>query len=271
MGRIHQAVGARAETDCKDNNKNTAAAASGGEKRNDGAKDGDARSFVRSGDGGRNGRLGERHDEAGDLIPSNATDAAGANATVSCPPPGFNSVENFNLSAWTEHPWYIQEQMPVIYQQPESFFCVRASYKQLGDDAVQVLNTANKGSVDGPQQSDGPPLKAVIPDLSDPSKLKVGLEFLPNESYGDYWVVFVGPDEGPYDYGIVSGGPPTLEGINGGGCVAGTPVQTNEAGLWLSTKEAEPEEETVEMLKQKASDLGFDLSVVLPVDHQGCQ
>merc|ERR1712203_1185387 len=57
-------------------------------------------------------------DEAGDLIPSNATDAAGANATVSCPPPGFNSVENFNLSAWTEHPWYIQEQMPVIYQQP---------------------------------------------------------------------------------------------------------------------------------------------------------
>merc|ERR1712093_683210 len=43
-------------------------------------------------------------DEAGALIPSNATDAAGANATVSCPPPGFNSVENFNLSAWTEHP-----------------------------------------------------------------------------------------------------------------------------------------------------------------------
>jgi len=210
-------------------------------------------------------------DEAGDLIPSNATDAAGANATVSCPPPGFNSVENFNLSAWTEHPWYIQEQMPVIYQQPETFFCVRASYKQLGDDAVQVLNTANKGSVDGPQQNDGPPLKAVIPDLSDPSKLKVGLEFLPNESYGDYWVVFAGPDEGPYDYGIVSGGPPTLEGIDGGGCVAGTPVQTNEAGLWLFTKEAEPEEETVEMLKQKASDLGFDLSVLLPVDHQGCQ
>merc|ERR1711992_507744 len=170
-------------------------------------------------------------DEAGDLIPSNATDAAGANATVSCPPPGFNSVE--------------------------TFYCVRASYKQLGDDAVQVLNTANKGSVDGPQQNDGPPLKAVIPDLSDPSKLKVGLEFLPNESYGDYWVVFAGPDEGPYDYGIVSGGPPTLEGINGGGCVAGTPVQTNEAGLWLFTKEAEPEEETIEMLKQRRATLAL--------------
>ena len=62
-----------------------------------------------------------------------------------------------------------------------------------------------------------------------------------------------------------------MEGINGGGCVAGTPVQTNEAGLWLFTKEAEPEEETVEMLKQKASDLGFDLSVLLPVDQKGCQ
>ena len=50
----------------------------------------------------------------------------------------------------------------------------------------------------------------MIPDLSDPSKLKVGLEFLPNESYGDYWVVFAGPDEGPYDYGIVSGKPLSL-------------------------------------------------------------
>ena len=33
---------------------------------------------------------------------------------------------------------------------------------------------------------------------------------MPNESYGDYWVVFAGPDEGPYDYGIVSGKPLSL-------------------------------------------------------------
>ncbi len=68
--------------------------------------------------------------------PRNATGGGGAGndtADGACPPTGFDSIKDFNLSAWTEHPWYIQEQMPVVYQRPP-FFCVRASYEQTGEN-----------------------------------------------------------------------------------------------------------------------------------------
>merc|ERR1712176_479287 len=36
---------------------------------------------------------------------------------ATCPPEGFDSKQDgFNLTAWTDSPWFIQEQMPVIYQ-----------------------------------------------------------------------------------------------------------------------------------------------------------
>lgn len=39
-----------------------------------------------------------------------------AQQEADCPPEGFDSIEPFNVTAWTDHPWYIQEQMPVLYQ-----------------------------------------------------------------------------------------------------------------------------------------------------------
>ena len=39
-----------------------------------------------------------------------------AQQKADCPPEGFDSIEPFNVTAWTDHPWYIQEQMPVFYQ-----------------------------------------------------------------------------------------------------------------------------------------------------------
>merc|ERR1712174_79619 len=115
-----------------------------------------------------------------------------------CPPPNFDSISPFNLTAWTEHDWFIQEQMPVAYQ-PSPFFCVRASYR-LTDGPLTNSNSSM------------PPLKAVIPNASEPSKLAVGPAFVPPSAYGPYWVVFAGPDEDNYEYGIVSGGPPTVPG-----------------------------------------------------------
>ena len=91
---------------------------------------------------------------------------------------------------------------------------------------------------------------------------------MPPSAYGPYWVVFAGPDEDNYEYGIVSGGPPTLLGIDG--CISGTPAQTNGAGLWLFTKDQIPESDTVLMLRDKAKALGFDLSVLEPVTQEGC-
>merc|ERR1712203_1182886 len=102
------------------------------------------------------------------------------------------------------------------------------------------------------------------------NKLAVGLSFLPPATYGPYWVVFAGPDEDNYEYGIVSGGAPKIPGASGAGCIAGTEDDTNGSGLWLFTKDAIPKPETVKMLKDKASELGFDASVLQPVEHEGC-
>ena len=180
----------------------------------------------------------------------------------------------------------------------------------VSDTEIEVYNTASTGSVDGPSQNEGPPLKAVVPNPSEPSKLAVGLSFLPPATYGPYWVVFAGPDEDNYEYGIVSGkkqaralslalsvedvfraaraiwltsllfifyldnsakgGAPKIPGASGAGCIAGTEDDTNGSGLWLFTKDAIPKPETVKMLKDKASELGFDVSVLQPVEHEGC-
>jgi len=182
-----------------------------------------------------------------------------------CPPPGFDSIAPFNLTAWTEHDWFIQEQMPVAYQ-PSPFFCVRAAYRLTegpdGSEQVDVYNSQRSES------NSSMPLKAVIPNASEPSKLAVGPAFLPPSAYGPYWVVFAGPDEDNYEYGIVSGGPPTVQGIDG--CISGTPTQINGAGLWLFTKDPTPESDTVLMLRDKAKALGFDLSVLEPATQEGC-
>lgn len=50
-------------------------------------------------------------------------------APPSCPPPGLTSMEGFNLTAYVQGRWYIQEQMPVSYLDADSLYCVSASYE----------------------------------------------------------------------------------------------------------------------------------------------
>merc|ERR1719398_107153 len=147
---------------------------------------------------------------------------------AACPPEGFDAVADLNLTAWAEAPWYPLAQMPLAYQGVETFFCVRASYKILDESTVQVQNTAEEE--DGtPSPGDDSPfqfLRAVVQDPKEPAKLAVGPPSLPPEMYGSYWVVAAGsasqegngtdasftlsdgPPEGPFDWGIVSGGAP---------------------------------------------------------------
>jgi len=81
-------------------------------------------------------------------------------------------------------------------------------------------------------------------------------------------VLFAGPSEDNYEYGIVSGGPPKNQGVNG--CISGTPTDINDSGLWLFSKDPVADKETVAMLRSKAEELGFDLGVLLPVEQEGC-
>ena len=126
------------------------------------------------------------------------------------------TVPDLDLSAYTTHAWYVQQQQVVRYQPLDAFYCVRAEYT-LNDagDEVEVFNTARNGGVDGdPTNAQGMKLRALVEDKDvSNSKLLVGPTFLPRFTYGPYWIVATSPDtpdpELGYDWAIVSGGAPT--------------------------------------------------------------
>lgn len=198
-----------------------------------------------------------------------------------CPPPGFDSVENFSVSDYISAPWYIQMQAENSYQPKENFFCVRANYTEttpgifsLGQAELELIvdNYARQGSTSGPDSPDFP-LRASIVDLTQPSKLIVGPAFLPLALRGPYWVVAA--SEQPYEWAIVSGGPPTGQGADGCVSAKGAPgldlnPNGNDEGFWLLTREPVAPNGTVDMMLEKAKSLGFDTGVLLPVQQEGC-
>ena len=219
------------------------------------------------------------------------TEAQGT-AEAACPPPGFDAVADLNLTAWAEAPWYPLAQMPLAYQDVDSFYCVRASYKLIDENTVQVQNTAQEADGTSTPSADSPFkfLRAVIRDLTEPAKLAVGPPALPPEAYGSYWVVAAGsavrdenvtdgvaytltdgPADGPFDWGIVSGGAPK-QSASGGGCVAGTPGGFNEAGLWLFSREpleGDEAEAMREAIEAHAEGLGLGVGDLEPVQQGG--
>ena len=47
-----------------------------------------------------------------------------------CPPPFFKAKTNFNLDAYVQGRWYIQEQQPIRYLEADSNYCVTARYEK---------------------------------------------------------------------------------------------------------------------------------------------
>jgi len=187
------------------------------------------------------------------------------------------TVPDLDLSAYTLHPWYVQQQQVVRYQPLDAFYCVRAEYT-LNDagDEVEVFNTARNGGVDGdPTNAQGMKRRALVEDKDvSNSKLLVGPTFLPRFTYGPYWIVAVSPDtpdpELGYDWAIVSGGAPTrLTDQENGLCSTGSGM--NDSGLWLFTREPIASAEVVELMRTTARELGFDTSVLKPVTQEGCE
>jgi len=190
-------------------------------------------------------------------------------ASAQCPPEGFDAMENFNFTAWIEHTWFVQEMMPTSFLTEDKFYCVESFLEPMSEDEVKVQNRVRLGSVTGELKGGELSLMATIPDMEDKAKLLVGPEALLDFLYGPYWVLFAGPSEDNYEYGIVSGGPPMLQGPNG--CISGTMDNAvNGAGLWLFTKDPVVDKEMVAMLRSEAEGMGFDLSVLRPVEQEGC-
>ena len=180
-------------------------------------------------------------------------------------------VDPFDLDAYVEAEWYVAAQKPTSYQPTRDLFCVRANYTVVDERTISIWNTANRDGVDGsPRNADGRfKLRGLIEDPNMPSKIAVGMRFLPRFLYGPYWVVAtdVSPgdaefDERGYSWAIISGGQPTISRGNG--------LCEPSGGLWLFVRDPEVSEEVVSKMKEKCESLGIDPDVLIPVTQEGC-
>lgn len=71
-----------------------------------------------------------------------------------------------------------------------------------------------------------------------------------------------------YQWAIISGGPPNVE--SGGLCTTGT-LGINNVGFWLFHRNPTPPAEVVQQMRNRATELGYDVSVLQPVEQAGCE
>ncbi|CAN5355309.1 lipocalin family protein [soil metagenome] len=118
---------------------------------------------------------------------------------------------------------------------------VTAEYSKLPDGLIRVVNTCRQGGPTGPVKvSDG---KAKVADPATGAKLKVS--FFGPFFVGDYWVLDHADD---YSWSIVGEG--------------------SGRYLWLLTRQP-PTPAELEVLKQRAKAMGYDLSLLRVTKHAG--
>jgi lipocalin len=186
-----------------------------------------------------------------------------------CPPEGFSSIPSFDLNAYISKRWYIQQQMEVRYLPKSSNFCVFAEYTRLPKKSfwgydVSIRNYAEEkdGRVRDTSRTSFALQAKIVNEAT--GQFAVGLSFLPTLFAGPYWVLDYNEAEG---YALISGGPPKLTGEDGL-CRCGS--GTNDAGLWIFTRQRARNETLVSKVRQIAQAKGFDLSVLNDVDQSNC-
>lgn len=192
-------------------------------------------------------------------------------ASAVCPPDGFSSISNFDLDGYISKRWYIQQMMETSYLPKSHNWCVYAEYHRLPKKSfwgydVGVHNHAEEqdGTIhDSDRDIRGGGILAKIVDEKS-GKLEVAPWFLPTLLAGPYWVIAYSEAEG---YSLISGGPPKIEGTDGA-CRTGT--GTNNAGLWIFTREQKRDDKLIAKVRGIAKSKGFDLSVLNDVDHSNC-
>jgi lipocalin len=207
-----------------------------------------------------------------------------------CPPSGFDAVDTLDLSRFVGDRWYSIRQLPVNFQPEDQFNCVFAQYSILESpytarcrlfgctdpDSITVFNSARDGSTSGRPVSVN--FRAILPDAdTEPAKANVGPRFIPNFVRGsrtNYWVAAVGqynelptlslePASDQYEWAIITTGPPESVGTDTTKCYS-------NGGMWFFSRRPVPPVGYVEAMTTIATDLGLDASVLLPVNHDGC-
>lgn len=132
--------------------------------------------------------------------------------------------------------WYEIARKPFVFE--TKLKCITATYNLRDDGKIDVINRGHY--ISNPSKVSVAEGVAWIPDKSQSAKLKVRF-FWPFS--GDYWVMHL--DEN-YRYAMV--GDPDLK------------------YLWILAREKKLDEATLEMLKKKATESGYDVSdLIMPV------
>jgi lipocalin len=191
----------------------------------------------------------------------------------------ISSVDNFDLSAFIAKSWYVQRQQVNTYQPPDRLFCVVATYEEVPGQtqwfqpAISVRNYAA-----GPGVNVAGSLTQLCATRTDrPGQLRVAPCFLPSFFGGPYWVVATDNTS----YAIVTGG----KLVTPGSCDDGDNLCTtrddptikdplsfvgNNQGLWFFTRVPNPPAAVLELLEEKAAELGICTADMLPVVQAGC-
>jgi lipocalin len=207
-----------------------------------------------------------------------------------CPPAGFNAVQTFDLQKY-DGSWHTIAQLPVSYQPKDQLNCVYVNYVIDESESLRcrlfgctdpvsfsVFNSARDGSTTGRPVSVS--FKGTIRNFeTEPAKVFVGPNFIPNALRRDsnYWVVAVGqynklvglesePSSDQYEWAIVTSATPTATGK----ALNGTNTCYSPEGFWYFSRKPVPPAGTLQAMNAIATTLKLDTSVLLPVNHTGC-
>jgi len=129
--------------------------------------------------------------------------------------------------------WYEIARFPHSFE--KNLVGVKATYSYRKDGKIEVLNQGYKDHLDGPlKMAKG---KAKVPDPDDPARLKVSFFLF---FYADYFILEL--DQENYQWAMVG--------------------STSDNFLWFLCRSPEMDSDVFEMLKQRARDRGYDISLL---------
>jgi len=186
-----------------------------------------------------------------------------ASASATCPPPGFDTVSEFNLTDFISKRWYVQQMMEGGLEPAELFQCQWTEYAMLAKPNFWGFEIQSHDHIDMPDGSkkDFHPCAKIV--NASRGKMSVGECFLPKFLSGPYWVYLHDEAKG---IAAVGGGAPSHQFP--GGCRTGT--GKIGGGLWMFTRKQQRDESLVQIVRQSLKKQGFDLDALKDVNQTGC-
>jgi lipocalin len=176
-----------------------------------------------------------------------------------------DAVENFNLEAFTDATWYIQEASTTAFIS-EKDSCISVQYDILDTPNSQGWTIEISTDSENRKGHDNPAAElCAIQDekFEEMGKFKVGKCFLPPTTVPNNYFVLAFKDEAPA-YALVAAGSQGIVGVPNCGCAAPT------GGLFIFTRDSERDEAVIDEVREIAKDLGYGLCDLFTVDQEDC-